>query len=101
MTTQHVVPRRVYFLIFGTLIVLTLTTVGVATVDLGPMNIVAALLIAAVKASLVILFFMHLRYSKPLIGLVVFAAVLWLAILIGLTLTDFLSRPWIPSSHGL
>ena len=100
MTTQHVVSPKVYFLIFGTLIVLTLTTVGVATVDLGPMNIVAALVIAAVKATLVVLFFMHLRYSKPLTALVVFAAVMWLAILIGLTLTDFMSRPWIPGSKG-
>ncbi len=101
MTTQHVVGRKVYILVFCTLIVLTLTTVGVATIDLGPMNIVAALVIAAVKASLVVFFFMHLRYSKPLIGLVALTAVLWLAILIGLTLTDFMSRPWIPASHGL
>ena len=43
---------------------------------------------------------MHLRYSKPLTALVVFAAVMWLAILIGLTLTDFMSRPWIPGSKG-
>ncbi len=100
MTTQHVVSRKVYFLIFGALIVLTLTTVRVATVDLGPMNIVVALLIAAVKATLVVLFFMHLRYSKPLTALVVFAAVMWLAILITLTLTDFISRPWIPGSKG-
>ncbi len=101
MTTQHVVPRKTYFLVFSLLIVLTLTTVGVATVDLGPMNIVAALLIAAIKATLVILFFMHLRYSKPLVSLVVFAALLWLAIMITLMLTDFMSRPWIPTSRGL
>lgn len=101
MTTEHVVGRKIYFLVFGALMVLTLTTVGVATIDLGPMNIVAALVIAAVKATLVIMFFMHVRYSKPLIRLVVFAAVLWLAMLIGLTLTDFLSRSWISSPQGL
>ncbi len=100
MSEKHIVPRKTYLLVFSTLIVLTLTTVGVANVDLGAMNIVAALFIAAVKAGLVILFFMHVKYSKPLIGVVIFAASLWLAILIALTMTDFMSRPWIPSSHG-
>ncbi len=100
MTTSHVVTRKTYFLVFGALIALTITTVGVANIDLGPLNTVAALLIAALKASLVILFFMHVRYSKPIIGLVVFAALLWLAILIGLTLSDFMSRPWLASPHG-
>jgi caa(3)-type oxidase subunit IV len=61
----------------------------------------AALSTAAIKATLVFLIFMHVRYSKPLIGLVVFGAVLWLAILIGLTMSDSMSRPWIPSPHGL
>ncbi len=95
MTTQHVVQRKTYILVFATLIALTLTTVAVANIDLGPLNTVAAMLIAALKASLVILFFMHVKYSKPLIGLVVFGAVLWLAILITLTLADVASRPWI------
>ena len=78
MNEQHVVPRGIYFAVFGALIALTLTTIAVATVDLGPLNTIAALLIAALKASLVILFFMHVRYSKPLTGLVVFAALLCL-----------------------
>ncbi len=95
MTTQHVVQKKTYVLVFAALIALTLTTVGVANIDLGPMNTVAAMFIAALKASLVILFFMHVKYSKPLIGLVVFGAVLWLAILITLTLADVASRPWI------
>jgi cytochrome c oxidase subunit 4 len=101
MTTQHVVERRTYLLVFAALIVLTATTVGIANIDLGPFNTVVALVIAAMKASLVILFFMHARYSKPLIGLVAFAAVMWLGILIVLTLTDFISRPWTPTPHGL
>jgi cytochrome c oxidase subunit IV len=100
MTTRHVVEPKTYIIVFSALIVLTLTTVGVATVDLGPMNTVAALSIAAVKAALVTLYFMHVRYSKPLIVLVIFAAVLWLAILIGLTMSDFVSRPWIPAPRG-
>ncbi len=101
MNTQHVVSPKVYLLVFLALIVLTVTTVAVASIDLGPMNTVAALAIAAIKGSLVVLFFMHMKYSKPLIGLVVFASVLWLAILISLTLADFMSRGWIPAPHGL
>ena len=94
MSAQHAVSIKTYLTVFAALIILTLTTVGIATIDLGPLNTIAALLIAAIKATVVILFFMHLRYSKPLIGVVVFGATLWLAILIGLTLADFMSRTW-------
>ncbi len=97
MNEQHVVSRKIYIAVFAALIALTLTTIAVASVDLGPLNAVAALVIAALKGSLVVLFFMHVRYSKPLTGLVIFAALLWLVILIGLTLADFVSRSWIPS----
>ena len=100
MSAQHIVPLKTYFYIFAALILLTLTTVVVSTIDLGPLNTVAALTIAAVKAAFVILFFMHLRYSKPLIGVVVLAAILWLAILIGLTLSDFMTRSWLPTPHA-
>ena len=81
-----------YLMVFGALMVLTAITVAVAFVNLGPLNNVVAITIAFTKTILVVLFFMHVRYSKPLIGLVVFGAVLWLAILIGLTLADFMSR---------
>ncbi|HYK90877.1 MAG TPA: cytochrome C oxidase subunit IV family protein [Acidobacteriota bacterium] len=101
MSTQHVVGPKIYILVFATLIALTISTVGIANVDLGPLNTIAALAIAAIKASLVILFFMHVRYSRPLIGLVVFASLLWLAILITLTLSDFASRPWTQIPRGL
>ncbi len=101
MSAQHIVAPKTYVLIFAALIALTITTVGAATIDLGPLNTVVALVIAAIKASLVILFFMHVRYSKPLIGLVVFASLLWLGILIVLTMSDFMSRFWTPVSHGL
>jgi cytochrome c oxidase subunit 4 len=94
--SEHTVTKRVYFAIFAALMVLTATTVTVAKIDLGPMNIVAALGIAALKATLVILFFMHVRYSPRIIGLTILAGLLWLAILIGLTLTDYLSRGWLP-----
>jgi len=98
--TEHVVPKKIYFLVFSALIVLTLTTVRVATIDLGPLNTIMALVIAACKATLVILFFMHVRYSKKLIWLVVASGLMWLALLIGLTLADFVSRPWLPSPRG-
>ena len=92
----HVVSKKVYFLIFATLLVLTGVTTGVAFVDLGPWNTIVALIIACCKATLVILFFMHLRWSPRLMRIVVLSAILWLAILISLTTTDFFSRDWTP-----
>ncbi len=92
----HVVSKKVYFLIFATLLVLTGITTGVAFVDLGPWNTIVALIIACCKATLVILFFMHLRWSPRLMRIVVLSAILWLAILISLTTTDFFSRDWTP-----
>lgn len=92
--TEHVVPVPVYVAIFGVLLVLTATTTAVAFVDLGPWNTVVALGIAVVKATLVALFFMHLKYSPLLNRTVVFGGLFWLAILIGLTLTDFATRGW-------
>ena len=92
----HVVSTKLYFTIFFTLLVLTGITVAVAFLDLGPLNTVAALGIAVLKATLVLLYFRHLRYSDRLTSLVIGASFVWLAILIGLTLSDFVTRPWIP-----
>ena len=91
---EHIVSRTTYFAIFGALIVLTFATVGVAKVDLGEWNVVVALSIAVTKATLVILYFMHIKYSKRLTQLVVAAGFLWLLLLLGLTLSDFLTRDW-------
>ena len=99
--SEHIVPKKTYFAVFASLMILTATTVSVALVDLGPWNIVAALVIAACKASLVLLFFMHVRYSPRIIALIIFAGLLWLALLIALTLTDYLTRSWIPGPRGL
>jgi cytochrome c oxidase subunit 4 len=93
--SEHTVSKQTYLLIFAVLILLTALTVGVSLIDLGPLNTIAALVIAACKACLVILFFMHVRYSSRLIALAIFAGILWLGLLIGLTMTDFLSRNWI------
>ena len=96
----HVVPKRIYFMIFGSLLAMTALTTGVAYVDLGQWNTVVALLIACCKATLVILFFMHLRWSPRLMRIVVLSAILWLAILISLTTTDFFTRDWTPIPEG-
>ncbi len=92
---QHIVPRRIYFAVFATLIVLTATTTAISFSDLGPWNTVIALGIAFLKATLVALFFMHVKYSPRLTQIVVAGGLLWLVILIALTLSDFLSRGWI------
>src|SRR5258706_5183174 len=95
MSSTHVVPVRVYLLIFASLLVLTATTVGVAFVDLGPLNNLVAMGIAVIKATLVILFFMHVRYSTRLTGLVVVSGLFALAIMVGLTLLDYATRGWL------
>jgi cytochrome c oxidase subunit 4 len=90
--SQHIVPIRVYVAIFVVLLLLTGLTVGVAMVDLGRLNIVVALAIATVKAMLVLLYFMHLRYGTRLPWLVVAGGFFWLGILILLSMSDVLSR---------
>jgi cytochrome c oxidase subunit 4 len=96
----HVIPKKTYFLVFGSLLVLTALTTSMAYVDLGPWNTVVALVIACCKATLVLLFFMHLRWSTQLNRVVLLSALLWLVILIGITSIDFLSRTWTPVSEG-
>jgi cytochrome c oxidase subunit 4 len=92
----HVIPKQTYFIIFGALLALTALTTGVAYIDLGPWNTLAALVIACCKATLVALFFMHLRWSSRLMRIVLLSALLWLAILISLTTTDIFTRDWTP-----
>jgi cytochrome c oxidase subunit 4 len=87
---------RTYVAIFATLILLTGVTVTVAFVDLKALNTVAATGIAAVKAALVALYFMHLRHSSRMVWLSAFAAVVFLVILFALTLSDVMTRGWIP-----
>ncbi len=96
----HIVPGKIYVLVFATLIVLTSVTTGVAFLDLGPLNAVLALTIAVCKMLLVVLFFMHVRYSTPLTKIVVVAGFFWLMILIALTLSDFRTRNLTPDPSG-
>jgi cytochrome c oxidase subunit IV len=92
---EHVVPATVYYIVFGALMALTAATVAVAYVDLGRFNIAVALGVAIVKATLVVLFFMHVKYSSRLVQLVVLASVVWLIILFGITLSDYITRGWL------
>ncbi len=94
---SHIVPVSLYVVIWATLMVCTGLTVFAASVDLGIFNIVVALLIATFKGTLVVLFFMHLRYSSKLTMVTVIAALFWLLIMFSLTLTDYLTRHWLTS----
>ena len=91
---SHILPKRVYYTIFAILMFCTYLTVQIAFLDLGAMNIVAALAIAVFKATLVILFFMHVKYSPKLTWAVVLGSIFWLGILLTLTLGDYLTRAW-------
>ena len=100
----HVVPLKVYYGVFAALLVLTLVTVEAARFDLGhpewggirvPLNVIAALAIAVTKATLVVLYFMHVRYATRLVWLVVGAAIFFLLILFGITGADYVSRGWL------
>jgi cytochrome c oxidase subunit IV len=91
----HVSPRSLYYAIFGALMVLTAVTVGVAFINLGAFNFPVAISIAIVKATLVILFFMHVKYSSRLTKLILATGFFFLGILFVLTLTDYLSRGWL------
>lgn len=102
---HHIVPIHVYILVFLALMLLTYVTVQVSHVDLGrpeiladvrvPMNVIVALLIAITKATLVVLFFMHVKYSPRLTQIIVCCSIVWLVILIGITISDYVSRGWL------
>ena len=86
---------RSYSLVFAALLVLAGLTTGIAYVDLGPFNTVAALAIAVIKMALVGLFFMHLWHGPGLTRIVVLAGFFWLALMVSFTLADVFSRSWI------
>jgi cytochrome c oxidase subunit 4 len=93
--TTHIVSVRTNLVVFVVLMVLLFATIGAAYLPLGPLHLPVALLIAAAKAVLIGLFFMHVYYRHRLTWVVSTASLLWLAILLSLTLTDFLSRGWL------
>jgi cytochrome c oxidase subunit 4 len=91
----HVAPKGLYYSVFAALIFGTFLTVVVARIDLGAFNNVAMLGIAVAKASLVVLFFMHVRWSTRLTWVVVGAGLLWLLIMFTFTMNDYLTRGWV------
>ena len=95
--SEHIVYPRVYITIFLVLLMGTGLTVLAAFRDFpGPLNAVVALTIAVVKATFVVLYFMHVRYSSRLVWLVIAAALFWLAIMFALTISDYSTRSWLP-----
>ena len=92
--SDHVVTKKTYYAIFSALLVGTALTVVMAFVNLHNFNIIVAMLIAGVKASLVILFFMHVKYTTRLTKLFVSIGFIWLFIMIAITMTDYLTRDW-------
>jgi len=92
---EHIDSVKTYALVFIALLILTFTTTGLAYVDFGPFSVAVALVIAVSKMLLVALFFMHVRHSTRLTRLVVLGGLLWLAILLMLTLNDYVSRGWL------
>lgn len=90
---EHIVSRKTYIVVWAALMALMILTAGLSRIDLGEWSTVVALVIAAVKALLVILFFMHVRYESQKVAWVfVVAGFFWLGILLALTMTDYLSR---------
>jgi cytochrome c oxidase subunit 4 len=90
-----ITPSRTYYLVFVALIALTILTVFVSFLELGTWHTTVGVLIGVVKASLVVLFFMHLLHSSKASWLAVLAGLFWMAILMGLTLTDYLTRQFL------
>jgi cytochrome c oxidase subunit IV len=91
----HVSPKSTYYVIFAALMVLTGITIGVSFINLGAFNFPVAITIAIIKATLVILFFMHAKYSSRLTKLVIGTGFFFLMILFVLTMSDYLSRGWL------
>lgn len=91
--SETVVPVSTYLLVYAALVALTVLTTAAAFVELGRLHLFVALVIAVTKALLVVLFFMHLRWSGPILQLAGVVGLIWLSVLILLSLSDFLTRP--------
>ena len=92
---QHVIPASIYVGIWAILMFLTGLTVFVSFIELHDWNIILALTIATIKATLVVLLFMHLFYSSKLTKVTVIAALFFLFLLLSLSMTDYLTRAWL------
>ena len=98
--SEHIVPVKVYVTIFLVLLVGTALTVIAAFIDLKVegLNTIVAMTIAVAKATFVVLYFMHVRYSSRLIWVILAAAFFWMALLFAFTLADYFTRGWIPAT---
>ena len=94
----HVAPKSLYYAVFLALIIGTGLTVLVARYDLGPLNNIVMMTVACTKALLVVLFFMHVRWSSRLTWVVAGSGFVWLLIMFGLTMADYMTRGWIAGS---
>jgi cytochrome c oxidase subunit 4 len=100
MSAGHVLPKSIYYTIFSSLMVLTVLTVLAARVNLGSANFPIAIAIAITKATLVVLFFMHVKYSSRMTKMVVAVAIFFLLTMLGLTMTDYSTRTWYAGPNG-
>ena len=99
--SEHIVPVRIYVTIFLVLLVGTALTVLAARIDFPwQLNTIVAMTIAIAKATVVVLYFMHVRYSTRLVWVIVGAALFWMAILFAFTFADFWTRPWLSTQMG-
>jgi cytochrome c oxidase subunit 4 len=98
MSAGHVAPKSMYYAVFAALVVGTILTVFVAKYDLGPFNNILMLTIACSKALLVVLFFMHVRWSSRLTWVVAGAGFFWLLMMFSITMSDYMSRGWVQGS---
>ena len=98
--SEHIVPVRIYITIFLALLVGTALTVLAAYYDFPwQFNTIIALTIASTKATLVVLYFMHVRYSPRLVWVIVASALFWMGILFAFTFSDYFTRPWLSSGY--
>ena len=91
---EHVVSTRIYLGVFAVLLLLTVLNVGASFLSLGAFNGAIALTIAVVEAVLMVLFFMHVRYSSRVLKLTIVAGVFTLAVLMTMSMSDYISRAW-------
>jgi cytochrome c oxidase subunit IV len=96
-TVTH--PAKIYWRNCAALMLLLALTWTIGYIDLGMFNVIVALAIAIIKASLVALFFMHIKGSSRLLHLAMTIGVIWLLIMLSLTLTDYFTRGWVPLNH--
>ncbi len=98
---HHILPFRLYMIVGGALILLTLLTVGIFYVDFGPFNIVVAMVIAIAKASLVVLYFMHLRWDNKIYAAIFILSIVMLGAFVALTAVDFFDREIVTEGHNI